>query len=1184
MDGIFKIILRFGRRVFDRIERTVEEISDDPLLRSALEADLGLPPGTLNKPEAKAKRPELTGIDQYINAADPKFEQIKVTFDAIKTYVKFWTTIFDAAKTEDPSIVADELLYRLLQTTTVDLIKFDYPTAYAVMRLVGAIEQDTRLALEEAFAPEMPANIISGDYFDKELWLTQLKRNYQRFRLDQEPDLKAPGVPLNLRDKQLSLRVFALSDLGLLLNVVFAKWVLKAKLERFYGWELPPRPQPAPCGTLPPGTGIPLADHIASRAFTLRISTPQDSGPTPSATLTQLLLVDAQDRLGWLLLVGGRVAFEQLIGSPARPIKVKVTVEAPDGFSAVIRFSGDDQFDFSGAQTAGLKVEIEPVETSNRAPVIAIPETTGTRLEIGEFSFKAGLNHDGFTLRAEARKSALVIVSGEADSFVEETLPGSETRIEFDLGLTIDDKRGFRFDGGGRLATTLALNKAFGPVTVQTVELALVSGGSGGGSELRFIASAGMRFDLGPLKMSLAGIGVTMGIGTTRGPAPPAALQLLSSLLYLGDFGFTAPNLIGIVVDSDTVTGGGFLFRDPDNEQYAGALQLSLGKRWTLSAIGVLSTRLPDGRKGFSLIIIASMEFDPPYPLGLGITLHGIGLLVGIHRTMDPDALRAGLRNRTLDAVLFPQDVVANAARLVNSLRAIFPPARGHHLLGFTVSLGFGAKSVVRAELGVVYEFGARRWAVMGQLHVEFPATIKGQEVTKKKILEMHVDAVGIWDLNRGEFSLDATLYHSRIAFVSFSGDVAVRMRKGDASFFLFSAGGYHPEFAVPPGFPQLQRLRISLADTKHLRVLLTGYIAITSNTRQIGARMEIFVGFSGFSIESTLSFDALWEPDVRFVVVFDAEFKIKYKGITFFGVDVYGRFTGPAPKRVVGKWSIDLWLTSISKSFDRTFGDDRPPLALPAVDPLPALVTALKEAGNWSSDLPGSAHTMVTLRKRLDSTQVLVHPLGQLGVRQQVLPLSIRIDRFAGSPVAGGPRFDITAATVGGRPVGALRTVDEQFAAAEFIELSDDEKITRPSFEAMPAGVTMSADGIAFGSQTAISEMDYDDRIVGVAVPGPVPTRSVGGELAVFAAAFGPAARSALRTTGTDRFAATGPDLRVGQERFVVARVDDLTRTEITGVASFTAARQALDRHLAANPDARGLQVVAAFTAEPAT
>src|SRR3712207_8087723 len=43
------------------------------------------------------------------------------------------------------------------------------------------------------------------------------------------------------------------------------------------------------------------------------------------------------------------------------------------------------------------------------------------------------------------------------------------------------------------------------------------------------------------------------------------------------------------------------------------------------------------------------------YPLVLGIRLAGVGVIVGIHRTMDPEALRAGVRNRTLDAVLFPR-------------------------------------------------------------------------------------------------------------------------------------------------------------------------------------------------------------------------------------------------------------------------------------------------------------------------------------------------------------------------------------------------------------------------------------------------------------------------------------------------------------------------------------------------
>jgi len=446
------------------------------------------------------------------------------------------------------------------------------------------------------------------------------------------------------------------------------------------------------------------------------------------------------------------------------------------------------------------------------------------------------------------------------------------------------------------------------------------------------------------------------------------------------------------------------------------------------------------------------------------------------------------VRNKTLDAILFPTDVVANAPRYVNALKTVFPPARGHHLFGFAVSLGFPASQVIRAELAIVFECGAGgRWALMGQVYAAFPAD------APKKLLELHIDALGLWDTGRGEFSFDGTLYDSFIGPVHFSGDVAVRMRKGDSSFFLFSAGGYHPEFNVPAGFPALRRLTISLADEENLRLRLSGYIAITSNTRQIGARMELFVKFGSLSIEGILSFDALWEPDVRFVVIFDIEFKLKYKGTTFFGVDVSGRFTGPDPKRVVGKWSVDLWLVSIGGSFDHTFGEDRPPVALPATDPLPPLMAALKEPGNWSTDLAG-APTLVTLRRR---DGVFVHPLARLTVRQTVVPLSLKIARFAGGTVPGAPRYDITFSTVGGKP--ATRTpVNDQFAAAEFLDLSDDEKLARPSFEAMPAGVTLDSGDVTFGSQTAVSEMDFDRRIDGAPPSG----GTLSGELATFAAA----------------------------------------------------------------------------------
>ena len=259
------------------------------------------------------------------------------------------------------------------------------------------------------------------------------------------------------------------------------------------------------------------------------------------------------------------------------------------------------------------------------------------------------------------------------------------------------------------------------------------------------------------------------------------------------------------------------------------------------------------------------------------------------------------------------------------------------------------------------------------------------------------------------------------------------------------------------------------------------------------------------------------------------------------------GRFTGPEPKRVEGEWSIDLWLFSISGKIDKTFGPDRPPLELPSVDPLPDLIAALGNASNWSAPLPQDSRMIVSFRNRPGAAEVLVHPLGEIGVRQQLLPLGIELDRYAGGAPQGQRRFAITKAFVGTSPVTQLRPVNEQFAAGDFLDLTDDEKLHRPSFEAMPAGVTLQPKALAFGGQApgtanqmAVSEIDFEEIVVDadgnvVRKEGAKPLSTL---VLTVAVEFGPAALSSLRTGGSSRFSAPGPAFSVGPERFTVAGV----------------------------------------------
>jgi hypothetical protein len=110
-------------------------------------------------------------------------------------------------------------------------------------------------------------------------------------------------------------------------------------------------------------------------------------------------------------------------------------------------------------------------------------------------------------------------------------------------------------------------------------------------------------------------------------------------------------------------------------------------------------------------------------------------------------------------------------------------------------------------------------------------------------------------------------------------------------------------------------------------------------------------------------------------------------------------------------------------------------------------------------------------------------------------LNLSRDIDKFNDSPIAGARRFTVTRVAVGTGP-GTLTTgtettgaVQDDFAPAQFFEMSDDAKLASPSFEPMQAGLRIGSSEFAFAlAQGVASPLDYETRIVDrkAAVPPP--------------------------------------------------------------------------------------------------
>ena len=107
--------------------------------------------------------------------------------------------------------------------------------------------------------------------------------------------------------------------------------------------------------------------------------------------------------------------------------------------------------------------------------------------------------------------------------------------------------------------------------------------------------------------------------------------------------------------------------------QYSGALHLEIEGLASLSALGLLNTRIPGG--GFSLLVIITADGFRPIPIGFGFMLAGIGGLLGIHRTVNEDAVQSGVRANTLGAVLAPKDLVRNAPQYLSTLGSFFPVA-----------------------------------------------------------------------------------------------------------------------------------------------------------------------------------------------------------------------------------------------------------------------------------------------------------------------------------------------------------------------------------------------------------------------------------------------------------------------------------------------------------------------------
>jgi hypothetical protein len=611
--------------------------------------------------------------------------------------------------------------------------------------------------------------------------------------------------------------------------------------------------------------------------------------------------------------------------------------------------------------------------------------------------------------------------------------------LAVDLGFA---DAGMTLGGSTELAVRLPVGVSVPGAALESVDLAVRPGGAGDAAVV-FAVRLAVRVSVpgSPLALRLTGLGLEVpaafGDVPVRGVDPGGIISVPAAGA-------------GVEVDLPIVRAGGFLGQGRPGE-YAGALSATVPPM-SAAAYAVL------GISPLSFVVLLSATFPPPgVQIGFGFAVRGIGGVVGVGRRVDRSALLRAVSDGTAAQLLFPTDPSAAAGQVGGALAAIFPPARGAVLAGPMFQVSWGGR-IVTASVAVLMEVAPTpRMTVIGTLVVVLPDPVV-------PLVLIQATFAGQFDPTEPGVLVVASMHGSHIVGMPITGEVCLLTRGGRDATFVLSAGGFHPAFPLPRGVPPLERIGTDLSPLPLLELRAEAYFAVTSNTIQFGARIELVAEVAECGLRGHLGLDVLVQRDpFRFVAAVSIGIALTVVGEELVGVALDFTLEGPARWRARGRGSVDLFLFSVSFDFDEEWGS-APPLPHPAPDVGAELAAALAAPGAWvvhraATGLPGLALTPDA--DRALGRGEIVDPYASLTVRQRRVPLGIAIDRFDRLPLGVRQTWDVVDGRLGDVPAPGQAEVREQFAAAGFLGMTDDEQLARPAYEPFRAGLDLMPAGV---------------------------------------------------------------------------------------------------------------------------
>jgi len=656
------------------------------------------------------------------------------------------------------------------------------------------------------------------------------------------------------------------------------------------------------------------------------------------------------------------------------------------------------------------------------------------------FFGKTSSNSKDAGVEIDIKTIELLLKAAEGDAFLQKILPAEGIKASMGLGVGLSYLNGFYFKGSSGIEILIPVHIQLGPIEIVSI-LIVIKPENG---KILIELGSTIKAELGPIKAVVENIGLKSNLtfpADKKGNLGPIDVSL----------DFKPPNGVGLSIEAGIVSGGGYLFIDNEKGEYAGILQLTIQGLVSLTAIGLITTKLPDGTPSFSMLIIITAEFMPPFQLSYGFTLIGVGGLLGINRIVLLDPLRDGVRTGGINSIMFPTDVIANAPRIISDLKAIFPPTEGYFLIGPMAKIGWGTPTLISLALGIIIQLPDPKIAILGVLKIVLPTE-------DAEVLKLQVNFLGTIDPSNQLITFDASLFESHILHtMTLTGDMAVRLKWGEKPDFIMSAGGFHPEYNPTMPVPSLSRIGITVLDLENARIRVQTYFALTSNTVQFGARADCYFGFDGFSVTGYLGFDALMQfSPFTFKATCSGGFVLE-TSLGDASVDISALIMGPGPWYVNATGSIKVFGIEFEADFEKEWGQSKSDI-LPDISIKPLFLEEMQKAEVWHAELPEGKLQMVSLTSpKIDEGAPIpplrIHPFGSVVISQKMLPFNFQMDKFGNQKITDVKKISIESVKAG-TTSSRLSLVKDNFAVSQFKNMSDGEKISNPSFEKFECGV----------------------------------------------------------------------------------------------------------------------------------